>query len=92
MVPVSQSTISKRHQLVCATYSLRDFAALLGVSYTVAHQRAQAGNLPVKPIDNLGRQYRFPKAAVHRVLEIEHDEFDRDIETPDGRTCRREFA
>lgn len=73
METVSQSTLSKRPRLESATYSLRDYAGLLGISYTTAHQRAQAGTLPVKPIDGLGRQYRFPKAAVHRLLEIEPD-------------------
>ena len=66
---VAQSTVSKRGRLASATYSLADFAALLGISYTQAHECAQAGTLPVTPIRQ-GRKYLFPKTAVHRLLEI----------------------
>jgi excisionase family DNA binding protein len=71
---VSQSTMAKRSQLECATYTLAEFARLMGVSYTNAHERAQAGSLPVKPIVGMGRRYRFPKATVHRLLCIEAEE------------------
>jgi excisionase family DNA binding protein len=70
--PVSPSTRSKRARLESATYSLSDFAALLGISYTAAHEAARAGTLPVSPIRQ-GRLYLFPKAAVHRLLEMEPD-------------------
>jgi excisionase family DNA binding protein len=66
---VAQSTVSKRARLEPATYSLSDFAALLGISYTQAHECAQRGTLPVTPIRQ-GRKYLFPKTAVHRLLEI----------------------
>ncbi len=70
MVTVSQSTYSKRANLERQTYSLSDFAALLGISYTQAHESAQAGTLPIVPIRQ-GRKYLFPKAAVHRLLCID---------------------
>ncbi len=70
MVTVAQSTISKRSELSRATYTLAEFAALLGISYTQAHESAQAGTLPVVPIRQ-GRKYLFPKAAVHRLLCME---------------------
>ncbi len=69
MDTLASSTISKRPRLASATYSLADFAALLGISYTQAHECAQAGTLPVTPIRQ-GRKYLFPRAAVHRLLEI----------------------
>lgn len=72
MVAVAQSTISKRAGLARATYTLAEFAALLGISYTQAHESAQAGTLPVTPIRQ-GRKYLFPKGAVHRLLCIDQD-------------------
>ena len=68
---VSQSTVAKRACLERATYTLAEFAALLGIGYTTAHLAAQAGTLPVSPI-RIGRQYVFPKAAVHELLSIKH--------------------
>jgi len=70
MLTVSQSTVSKRTTMVRATYTLAEFAALLGISYTQAHESAQAGTLPVAPIRQ-GRKYLFPKGAVHRLLCME---------------------
>lgn len=70
MVAVAPSTVSKRSELSRATYSLAEFARLLGISYTSAHEAAQAGTLPVTPIRQ-GRLYLFPKSAVHRLLEID---------------------
>ena len=67
----SPSARAKRATLAPATYSLAEFAALLGVSYSSAHLMAQAGTLPVPPIGGTGRQYRFPKATVHRLLGID---------------------
>lgn len=69
-VSVLQSTHSKRARLESATYSLRDFASLLGISYTAAHEAAQRDALPVKAIRQ-GRLYLFPKAAVHRLLGLD---------------------
>jgi len=63
----NQGTISKRGGLESATYTLAEFAALHGISYTTAHERAQAGKLPITPI-RIGRKYLFPKAAVNRLL------------------------
>ncbi len=70
MDTLASSTISKRPRLASATYSLADFAALLGISYTQAHECAQRGTLPVAPIRQ-GRKYLFPKGAVHRLLCME---------------------
>jgi hypothetical protein len=79
MEAVGQSTISKRARLQSATYTLRDFAALLGISYTAAHEAAQRDALPVKAIRQ-GRLYLFPKAAVDRLLCLD----DRDAEPQDA--------
>lgn len=70
MDTVSHSTRSKRPRLSPATYSLVELAGLLGISYTSAHQMAQRGDLPVDPL-RIGRTYKFPRAAVHRLLEID---------------------
>lgn len=75
METVAPSTISKRPRLESATYSLAELAAMIGVSYTTAHEMAQRGALPVKAI-RVGRQYMFPKTAVHRLLEIEPEPLD----------------
>lgn len=69
-VSLSQSALSKRARLPSATYSLRDFAALLGISYSSAHEAAQHDALPVKAIRQ-GRLYLFPKARVDRLLGID---------------------
>jgi excisionase family DNA binding protein len=70
MQTIAQATPSKRAHLERATYTLAEFAALLGISYTQAHESAQAGTLAVTPIRQ-GRKYLFPRAAVHRLLEID---------------------
>lgn len=70
MEAVSHSTRSKRPRLDAATYSLVELAGLLGISYTTAHEMAQAGALPVTPL-KVGRVYKFPKSEVHRLLAIE---------------------
>ncbi len=70
MEAVSHSTRSKRPRLDAATYSLVELAGLLGISYTKCHEMAQAGALPVAPL-KIGRTYKFPRTAVHRLLEIE---------------------
>jgi excisionase family DNA binding protein len=70
MQTVSQSTTSKQPRLDAATYSLAEFAALMGIGYTKAHEMAQAGTLPVTPL-RIGRQYKFPKAHVDRMLGLD---------------------
>ncbi len=70
MDTVSHSTRSKRARLEPVTYSLAEFAALAGCSYTTFHEMARAGTLPVAPL-KIGRIYKFPRAAVHRLLEID---------------------
>ncbi len=72
MDTVARSTLSKRPRLPSATYSLRDFAALLDISYTAAHEAAKRDALPLKYF-RVGRQYRFLKAEVDRFLDIEPD-------------------
>lgn len=67
---VSRSTRSKRPRLERATYSLRDFASLLGVSYTAAHEAAHRGTLPVQAIRQ-GRLYLFPKSEVDKLLGLD---------------------
>lgn len=67
---VSQSTRSKHADMPRATYTLAEFAAMFGVSYTVAHERAKAGTLPVEPI-RVGRRYLFPCRIVDRLLGLD---------------------
>ena len=67
---VSQSTISKRPRLAPATYTLSEFAGLLGRSYTATHEAAQRGELPVRGF-KVGRVWRFPKAEVDRLLGLD---------------------
>lgn len=69
METVAQSTVSKRPRLAPATYTLGEFAALLGISYTKAHEMAQAGTLPVTPF-KVGRTWRFAKVEVDRLLGL----------------------
>jgi excisionase family DNA binding protein len=73
MATVGQSTISKRPRLNSAAYSMSDVCGLLDISYTKAWEMVQAGTFPVTPI-RVGRQYRFPKALVDRLLGIEGDD------------------
>lgn len=61
--------LSNPQRRACATYSLRDMADLLGISYGSAYQAMVTGRLPVKPF-KVGRQWRFPKADVDRLLGL----------------------
>jgi len=67
IAPVGPSAVSKTAALARQTYTLAEFAALLGVSYTQLHECAQRGALPVAPIRQ-GRKYLFPRSAVHNLL------------------------
>jgi excisionase family DNA binding protein len=67
MAQASPTNPSKQSGLPPATISLADFAGLLGISYTTAHEMAQRGELPVTPI-RVGRKYRFTIAAVNALL------------------------
>lgn len=69
---VGQSTLSKRPRLAPACYTLAELAGLLDRSYTQTHQMARAGTLPVKGFQ-VGREWRFPRSAVDRLLGIESD-------------------
>lgn len=69
METVAQSTISKRPRLAPATYTLIEFAGLLGKSYTSMHEAAQRDELPVRGF-RVGRTWRFPKASVDRLLGL----------------------
>ncbi len=75
MQTIAQATPTKRAHLERATYTLAEFAALLGISYTQAHESAQAGTLAVTPIRQ-GRKYLFPRATVHRLLDIDAGDTD----------------
>jgi hypothetical protein len=72
METVAQSTISKRPRLEPATYTLIEFAGLLGRSYTATQEAAQRGELPVRGF-KVGRAWRFPKVEVDRLLGIAED-------------------
>lgn len=63
-------TSPKKAPVGAATMSLAEWAALMGVGYTKAHELAQSGQLPV-PVIRVGRQYRIPSAPVYRMLGIE---------------------
>ncbi len=67
----SVSTQYKQNVPQPATYSLRELAGLLNVSYTTMQELAQQGQLPVTAI-RVGRQYRFPIATVHALLGIQN--------------------
>ncbi|CAN5514455.1 hypothetical protein BH23CHL4_BH23CHL4_29790 [soil metagenome] len=69
METVSQGTLSKRSRLDAATYSSAETARLFGVGYTTLNEQIKAGAFPVTPL-KIGRQYRFPKAIVDRMLGI----------------------
>lgn len=68
----SPSAQSKRAPIDRATYSLAEFAPILGVSYDTAWEAAHAGTLPVAPI-RIGKRFLFPRAKVHAVLGIPDD-------------------
>jgi len=51
----------------CAYYRASELAILLGVSVKLIYKLADLGELPVTPIG--GRTKRFPKRAVHELLE-----------------------
>ncbi|MBA3276740.1 MAG: helix-turn-helix domain-containing protein [Chloroflexia bacterium] len=70
-VQKSVSTQYKQDVPPTATYSLRDLAGLLNISYTTMQELAQQGQLPVTAI-RIGRQYRFPIATVHALLDIQN--------------------
>lgn len=70
MDTVASSTRSKRARLEPVTYSLSEFAALAGCSYTTFHELAQRDALPVAPL-KIGRIYKFPRSSVHRVLGVD---------------------
>ncbi len=70
-VQKSVSTQYKQDVPPTATYSLRDLAGLLNISYTTMQELAQQGQLPVTAI-RVGRQYRFPIATVHALLGIQN--------------------
>jgi len=70
MEPVVRSTASKRPRLSPATYTLAEFAGLLGRSYTATHEAALHGELPVRGF-RVGRAWRFPKAEVDRLLGLD---------------------
>lgn len=70
MSTVSQSSLSKRPRLDSASYSLNEVASLFGLSYTTLWELVRAGNFPVIPVQ-LGRQYRFAKRSVDRLLGLD---------------------
>jgi excisionase family DNA binding protein len=60
----------KRSDVEVQTYTLAEFARKIGVSYTTLHELCLRGEAPVTPI-RAGRQWKFPKSAVHRLLDVE---------------------
>lgn len=72
---VSQSTRSKRPSLPSATYGLADLAGLVGCSYTTLNEQVRAGTCPF-PVLRIGRQFRFPKAVVDRMLGLDESRPD----------------
>jgi excisionase family DNA binding protein len=58
------------------TITLQEFAIRLGISMTLAYELAPLGKLPVQGF-KIGREYRFPKAVVDRLLGIEDSDASR---------------
>lgn len=54
------------------TITLQEFAIRLGISMTLAYELAALGKLPVQGF-KVGREYRFPRVAVDRLLGIDSD-------------------
>lgn len=54
------------------TITLHELAIRLGISLSTAYELAARDELPVQGF-KVGREYRFPKAAVDRLLGIETD-------------------
>lgn len=52
------------------TYSAREFAALLGCHSNSIYRMCAKGTCPVAPI-RIGRELRFPRPAVNRLLNGE---------------------
>ena len=63
----------KHSVLPPATYTLSQLAALIGCSYTVAHEMAQRDALPI-PHLRIGRRYLFRRSDVHALLGIIDDD------------------
>jgi excisionase family DNA binding protein len=54
------------------TITLAELAIRLGISATTAYELAARGELPVKGF-KVGREYRFPRAQVDKLLGVESD-------------------
>lgn len=63
--------LQKKEQFTAerATYTLREVAALLGLSETSAYEKARRGELPVQPF-RIGSRYLFSRRAVDELLGI----------------------
>lgn len=70
---VSQSTKAKHARIESAVYSLNETASLFGMGYTTLWTQVQEGVFPIQPIQ-IGRNYKFPKRIVDRMLSLGHDE------------------
>jgi hypothetical protein len=68
---ITQSSLSKHSDVPCETLTLADVAAMLGISYTAAHEtlRRDGELIGIRPL-RINRSYRFPKAMVHAVLGL----------------------
>lgn len=66
---VAPSTFSKRPKLDNATYTMNETASLFGLGYTTVWSAVQEGTFPITPL-KFGRQYRFPKVVVDRMLGL----------------------
>jgi len=86
---VAQSTVSKRPRRESAMYSMNDVASLFGLGYTTLWVMVRDGSFPVEPI-KLGRQYKFSKRAVDRMLGIIDDDAAGYVPSPAGQP--REIA
>jgi len=67
---VSRSDTSP--SLCSQTISLAELADALGIGMTAAYDAAQRNDLPV-PVIRVGRQYRFSKQALERILTAQHE-------------------
>jgi hypothetical protein len=51
------------------TLTLAELAEKLGISMTIAYERAAIDALPVPRIPGTGRQYRYSRRLFHRLME-----------------------
>ena len=67
MTAISPSTTPTAEHPIPDTMTLEELAARLGISLTVAYERAHADDLPV-PVIRIGRRFLFSRIAYERLM------------------------